>query len=436
MGNHFQQRREALMAKMGSGTAIFCSAPLAVMHHDVDYNFRQDSDFYYLTGFDEPEAVLVLAPHHEESQFILFVQPKDPLKETWVGYRLGVDVAREKFEADRVYSIDDLDEELPQYLEKADRIFYHLGRHQAFNDTVLYHWQQLVAGFQRSGQGPMALEDPGPLLHPQRLVKNEAELTNLRQAVAIAVEAHAVALDMAAPGRYEYEIQAEMERIFRIRGGMGPAYPSIVASGPNACILHYTENNRQLQGDELLLIDAGCCYDYYNSDITRTFPVAGKFTYHQRTLYDLVLAAQEAAIAAVRPGEPFNAPHEQAVKVLTQGLVDLGLLQGEVTTLIEAETYKPFYMHRTSHWLGLDVHDAGAYKLNAEEWRSLQSGNVLTIEPGLYIGPNIELAEDQPPVPEEWRGIGIRIEDDVLVTPQGHEVLTQDVPKAVRELEI
>lgn len=434
MGNIYQQRRETLMEQIGAGSAIFRSAPLAVMHNDVEYNFRQDSDFFYLTGFDEPEAVAVLAPHHEEHRFVLFVQPKDPLKETWTGYRVGVEAAQERFGADMVYPIEELDEHLPQYLEQADRIYYCLNRDRTFNDTVIQHWQALMAGFQKQGHAPMALENPGPLLHAQRLVKSDAELVHLRKAVAIAVEAHLAALEMSEPGLYEYEIQAEMERIFRLRGGTGPAYPSIVASGSNACILHYTANNEQIHEQDLLLIDAGCCFNYYNSDITRTFPVNGKFTKPQQALYELVLAAQTTAIASAQPGESFNGVHEAAVSVLTQGLVDLGLLHGDVETLIEEETYKPFYMHRTSHWLGLDVHDAGSYKLNADEWRSLQPGHVLTVEPGLYIGPHIELAEDQPPVPEEWRGIGIRIEDDVLITESGPEVLTQAVPKKLEDL--
>ena len=434
MNSQHRQRREALMAKIGNGTAIFRSAPLAVMHNDVEYNFRQDSDFFYLTGFDETEAVAVLCPHHEEHQFVLFVQPKNPLLETWTGLRLGVEAALETLGADAVYAIDELDAHLPQYLVHADRIFYHLGLDQDFNTKIIKLWQRCLGGYQRSGVGPTALEDPGPLLHPQRLVKSTDELEQMRHAAKIAAEAHCLAMELSKPGAYEYEIQAEMENIFRRNGALGPAYPSIVASGENACILHYTSNNRQMKDQELLLIDAGCSVNYYNSDITRTFPVGNQFTAEQQALYELTLAAQEAAIEAVKPGNTFNAPHEQAVSVLVQGLVDLGLLQGEVNELIETEVYKPFYMHRTSHWLGLDVHDVGSYKHNPEQWRSLQAGHVLTIEPGLYISPTIELVEDQPPVPEKWRGIGIRIEDDVHVTDNGYEILTSDVPKSVSEL--
>lgn len=434
MSQQYHQRRVALISKLGTGTAIFRSAPMAVMHNDVEYNFRQDSDFFYLTGFDETDAVAVLSPSHEEHQFVLFVQPKNPLLETWMGLRLGVDAALETLGADAVYSIEDLDEQLPQYLRGADRIYYHLGRDRDFNEKILTLWQKLLAGYQRSGQAPLGLEDPGPLLHPLRLIKTAEEMDWMRQAASIATEAHLLALDLAKPGCFEYEIQAEIEHLFRKRGALGPAYPSIVASGDNACILHYTSNNCQMQDGELLLIDAGCSVNYYNSDITRTFPVGKTFTAEQQALYELVLAAQTAAIAAVQPGNTFNAPHEQAVAVLTQGLVDLGLLQGNVDELIESEVYKPFYMHRTSHWLGLDVHDVGSYKHDPEHWRLLQAGHVLTIEPGIYISPTIELVEEQAPVPEKWRGIGIRIEDDVHVTASGHEILTAGVPKAIAEL--
>lgn len=431
MQAEYRQRRQKLMEAIGSGTGIFRSAPMAVMHSDVEYNFRQESDFFYLTGFNEPNAVAVIAPHHEEHQFVLFVQPKDPLMETWTGYRVGVDLAKEAYGADEVYPITELDEHLPQYLAGADRIYYRLGHDRTFNQTILDHWQRLLRKVPKEGIGPVALEDPIMVLHPQRLVKSKAELELMRKAVEISVEAHNVAREMAQPGRYEYEIQAEMERLFRLRGGVGPAYPSIVAAGINACILHYTENTCQLQEQDLLLIDAGCSYEYYNADITRTFPVSGTFTAEQKTLYELVLAAQEAAIAQVQPGKPYNAFHDAAVKVLTQGLVDLGLLKGEVDQLIEEEKYKPFYMHRTGHWLGLDVHDVGVYKKDKETWQPLQAGHVVTVEPGIYIGPDIQLEEDQPEVPERWRGIGIRIEDDVLLTETGHEVLTAAVPKAI-----
>ena len=431
----YQQRRQALMEKIGQGTAIFRSAPMAVMHNDVEYRFRQDSDFYYLTGFDEEEAVLVLAPHHEEHQFVLFVQPKDLEKETWTGYRVGVEAAKEKFGADEAYPINELDENLPQYLQKADCIYYHFGRDEDFNEKVLHHWRKLIAKYPKTGTAPRAIADSGFLLHPIRQVKSSQELSLVRQAVDIASEAHNYALKLAKPGHYEYEIQAEIEYIFSKHGALSPAYPSIVASGENACILHYIENKKQLQENDLLLIDAGCCYQYYNSDITRTFPVNGKFTPEQKNIYELVLEAQLKAIEQVQPGKTYNEFHDTAVRVLVEGLVDLGILQGDIDEIIQEEKYKPYYMHRTGHWLGIDVHDVGGYKVGEDHWQTLQPGNILTVEPGLYLSPHAEPAEGQPQLPERWHGIGVRIEDDVLVTSDGNEVLSAAVPKSVEAME-
>ncbi|MEB3232414.1 MAG: aminopeptidase P N-terminal domain-containing protein [Leptolyngbyaceae bacterium] len=433
MQNEYAQRRQRLMATIGKGTAVFRSAPTVVHHHTVDYNFRQDSDFYYLTGFTEPEAVAVLAPHHEEHQFVLFVRPKDLEKETWSGRRLGVEAAKEKLGADEVYSIDELDEKLPQYLANADCIYYRMGRDRPFNDKMVRHWQRLMAQYQKRGVGPTALADPRPLTHPLRQVKSESELALMRQAIAISVEAHHRAMAMAAPGCYEYEIQAAMEHLFRRSGGEGPAYPSIVASGVNACILHYTENTRQMQAQDLLLIDAGCCYQYYNADITRTYPVAGEFTKEQQIIYEIVLEAQMQAIAQAQPGKPYSAMHDTAVGVIVDGLMELGLLQGDREEIIKEEKYKPFYMHRTGHWLGLDVHDAGVYKQGDTD-HLLAAGQVFTVEPGIYISPEIKPVEGQPDVDERWLGIGIRIEDDVLMTATDHDVLTAAVPKQVDDL--
>ena len=423
----YRQRREELMAKIGSGTAIFRSAPAAVMHNDVEYAYRQDSDFFYLTGFNEAEAVAVLAPHHEEHKFVLFVQPKDLEKETWHGYRAGVEGAKELYGADEAFPIAELAEKLPKYLEKADRIYYHFGRDRTFDQTVLNHWQRLMATYPKRGTGPTAVEDSNIILHPMRLVKSETELALMRKAANISVAAHNRAQEFAKPGKYEYEIQAEIEHTFGLNG-CTPAYPSIVASGYNSCVLHYIENNRQIQENDLLLIDAGCACDYYNADITRTFPVSGKFTTEQQIIYDLVLQAQLQAISQVYPGNPYSKIHETAVRVLVEGLMDLKLLVGDIEEIIKEEKYKPFYMHRTGHWLGLDVHDVGVYQYG-ENPQVLQPGQVLTVEPGIYISPSIKPVEGQPEVPEKWRGIGVRIEDDVLVTLEGHEVLTAGVPK-------
>ncbi|NEP40629.1 MAG: M24 family metallopeptidase [Okeania sp. SIO2G4] len=433
MSTEYKQRRKQLMTKIGNGTAIFRSAPMAVMHNDVEYAYRQDSDFFYLTGFNEPEAVAVIAPHHEKHKFVLFVQPKDQAKETWTGYRAGVEIAKEKYGADAAFSINELNKKLPEYLKGADKIYYRLGRDRHFNETILRHWQNLMRVYPRTGTGPIAIQDAGTVLHPMRLLKSTAELEQMRKAADIAVDAHNHAMKFAKAGQFEYQIQAEMEYIFS-RHGATPAYPSIVASGANSCILHYIENNRQMQENDLLLIDAGAAYNYYNSDITRTFPISGKFTPEQKVIYELVLRAQQAAISEVKPGNPYKQFHDTAVRVLVEGLIDLKLLKGNIDEIIEKEKYKHLYMHRTGHWLGLDVHDVGVYQWG-EEPQNLQPGQVLTVEPGIYIGPNIKSVEGQPEVYDRWRGIGVRIEDDVLVTAEGNEVLTAGVPKLVEELE-
>ncbi|MBE9221345.1 aminopeptidase P N-terminal domain-containing protein [Cyanobacterium stanieri LEGE 03274] len=425
----YAQRRELLMSKMGKGVAVFRSAPMAVMHNDVEYVYRQDSDFFYLTGFNEPEAVAILAPNHDEHRFILFVQPKDLAKEIWTGYRAGVEGAKENYGADAVFSIEQLDEKLSQYLVTGDRIYYHLGRDQEFNQKILNHWQKLVGSYPRNGYGPRALEDSNYILHPLRMVKSATEIEMLRKAASISAKAHIKAQEFATPGRYEYEVQGEIEYIFKSLGCEGPAYPSIVASGANACVLHYIENNRRMEEGDLLLIDAGASFGYYNGDITRTFPVSGNFTPEQKAIYDLVLEAQLKAIAQVQPGNTYNQYHDTAVEVLVEGLKELKLLQGDTEEIIKEKKYQPFYMHRTGHWLGLDVHDVGNYKLDKVTWQTLQAGNVLTVEPGIYISPYITPAEGQPEIPDHWKGIGVRIEDDVLVTKTGNEILTSAVSK-------
>ncbi len=427
--SEYRHRRSKLMEKIGQGTAIFRSAPIATMHNDVEYIYRQDSDFYYLTGFNEPDSIAVLAPHHSEHQYILFVQPKDPLKETWTGFFWGIEGAQESFGADAVYSIADFSKEIVQYLTKSERIYYHLGRDHSFNNQILSIWQSVLGGNARRGFGPVALEDTNHLLHPLRQQKTVAEIEMMRHAIGISVEAHKAAKDIAAPGRYEYEVQAAIENIFRSRGGMGPAYPSIVASGDNACTLHYIANDRQMLSGDLLLIDAGCCYGYYNGDLTRTFPVNGIMTPEQQAIYDIVLEAQLKAIEQVKPGVPYNQVHHKAVEVIVEGLVELGLLVGNREELIAKEAYKPFYMHNTGHWLGLDVHDVGSYKYSEDHWQSLQPNNIITVEPGIYISPKIVPVEGQGEVDQRWHGIGIRIEDDVLVNSFGCEVLSQSLEK-------
>jgi Xaa-Pro aminopeptidase len=431
MHSEYRQRRQAVLEAIGQGTAIFCSAPTAVMHNDVDYLFRQDSDFFYLTGFNEPNAVAVLSPSHEEHTFVLFVQPKDKEKETWSGYRTGVEAAKERYGADMVYPIAELGEKLTPYVAKADRLYYHFGHNNSFNNRIVRLWQHLLRKMTKKGTGPVAIEDAKVLVQQFRRIKSPSELEKIRRAIDISACAHNTAREMVRPGVYEYEIQAAIENIFRREGAMGPAYPSIVATGKNACILHYIENNQRLEDGDLLLIDAGCAYDYYNADITRTWAVGSSLSKEQQILYELVLQAQLAAIEQVQPDAPFNAFHDAATRIITTGLVELGLLVGEVDKLIEEKKHKAFFMHGTGHFLGLDVHDSGLLRNPDKTWKPFAAGNIVTVEPGIYIPPNYEPVEGQPVVDECWRGIGIRIEDDVLITQTGHEVLTAAVPKTL-----
>jgi Xaa-Pro aminopeptidase len=416
----FARRRRTLMERMGAGAIALIPAALeAPRNRDVYYPYRQDSDFYYLTGFPEPEAVAVLSPGHEQ-EFSLFCRDRDPLMETWHGRRAGQQGAVERYGANNAHPIAEIDKILPGLLENRERVFYSIGYNPAFDRRVM-DWVNQVRGKARSGvRAPgefIALEH---LLHDMRLHKDVAELAVMRAAGQISAEAHCRALQVCKPGMMEYQIEAEILYAFT-RHGAGWAYPPIVAAGGNACILHYTDNNALLSAEELLLIDAGAEVDGYATDITRTFPVKGRFSAEQRALYEVVLAAQRAAIAKVRPGSRFNEFHEAAVRVLTEGLRELGLLSGDPDKLIEEETYKRFYMHRTGHWLGMDVHDVGDYKVG-DDWRVLEPGMVTTVEPGLYIAAGSE------GVAERWWNLGIRIEDDVLVTEAGHEVLTDSVP--------
>ncbi len=423
------RRRRAVMERIGADAALLLpAAPVAVRSHDVEYPYRQDNDFYYLTGFREPEAVCLLLPGQaKREEFVLFVQPRDPERETWTGRRAGVEGAIERYGADIAYTVDKLDEKVLAYVGERERLYCPMGRHTAFTQKAmgwLQHWQ---AQRPRSGRGPAAVLDPGEILHEMRLFKAPEEVAAMRRAMAIAADAHVAALRAARPGVYEYEIEALLDYTFRRRGGWGPAYPSIVAAGENATILHYTTNDRALQAGDLLLIDAGAEVDGYCADVTRTHPVSGEFSEAQRDIYTLVLQAQLAAIAAVRPGVRFDDVHHRAVAVLVEGMLALGLLSGDKDEIIDKEQYKPFYMHRTSHWLGLDVHDVGKYKIDGES-RLLEPDMVLTVEPGLYVGAQV------PDADPHWAGIGVRIEDDVLVTAAGCEVLSAAVPKTIAEL--
>jgi Xaa-Pro aminopeptidase len=424
----FARRRKQLM-RMADQDAILIlpSAPQRIRSHDTHYPYRQDSDFWYLSGFPEPEAVLVLVPGRKHGETLLFCRERDPEREAWDGPRAGPEGAVEAFGFDDAYPISDLDEILPGLLEGRSRVYYHFGRDTDF-DLKLIGWVNRVRSQVRHGaQPPHEFLELGHLLHELRLFKSPAELKLMRRAAAIACEAQLAAMRATRPGGREYEVEAALQYVYR-RNDAVAAYEPIVGSGPNACVLHYRANNAPTAAGDLLLCDAGAEYAGYASDITRTWPVGGTYSKEQRALYEVVLAAQAAALAQARPGRSWIAGHEAAVETLTDGLLSLGLLKGTLKSALAAGAYKKFYMHKTGHWLGLDVHDVGEYKL-AGEFRELEPGMVFTIEPGLYIAPGTK------GVAAKWQGIGIRIEDDVLVTAEGHEVLTNGVPKDVGAVE-
>jgi Xaa-Pro aminopeptidase len=425
----FAKRRDLLMQSMEADSiAILPAAPIRMRNRDVEFAFRQDSDFYYLSGFPETDAVMVLLPGREHGEYVLFCQEKDPEKELWTGYRVGQEAACKDYGADDAFPIGDIDEILPGLLEGRERVYYAMGTNPDFDRQVM-NWVNVIRSKVRSGAHPpgefVALDH---LLHDLRLYKSAAEINLMKEAAAISTRAHIRAMQTCKPGMMEYQLEAEILHEFNRSGSHYSAYPSIVGGGANGCILHYTNNNAPLKKGDLVLIDAGCELDHYASDVTRTFPVSGTFSGEQKALYEVVLEAQYAAIEQVKPNNHWNQPHDAAVRVLTQGLVDLKILKGNVDGLIESEKYKGFYMHRTGHWLGMDVHDVGDYKVG-DQWRLLEPGMVLTVEPGLYIS---ERATD---VPAKWRGMGIRIEDDVVVTKNGHEVITDAAPKTVADIE-
>ena len=425
----FARRRKNLMALLEPGSiAIVPSASLRTRSRDSDYPFRQDSDFFYLSGFDEPEAVLVLLPGRPQGEYILFCRERDPAMELWDGYRAGPEGACAEYGADDAFPIADIDDILPGLIEGRQRVYYAMGRHAEFDQQVM-NWVNVIRSKVRSGaQPPGEFLDLDHLVHDMRLYKSAAELRIMRRAGEISAKAHCRAMRYCRPGVYEYQLEAEIQHEFAMAGARFPAYSSIVGSGKNGCILHYVENNSVIRDGELVLIDAGCELEGYAADITRTFPANGRFNDEQRALYEVVLEAQLAAIEATQPGNHWNQPHEATVKVITEGLLRLGLLTGDLSELIETEAYKPFYMHRAGHWLGMDVHDVGDYKVGGE-WRVLEEGMVLTIEPGIYVAPDNDAVEPR------WRGIGIRIEDDVVVSKSGCEVLTASVPKSVEDIE-
>ncbi len=424
----FTRRRQHLAARIGNGVAIVPTAPERVRNRDTHHPFRFDSYFWYLTGFPEPEAVLVVTGG-DKPQSILFCREKNEEREIWDGYRHGPEGARETFGVDAAYPIGELDQRLPELIADRSTLWHSLGHDEEWDRRIATGLNAVRAQSRAGKRAPREIRDLRALLDGMRLVKDDSELETMHRAAAISAAGHARAMRHCRPGMAEYELEAELIHEFRRRGADGHAYTPIVAGGANACVLHYIENDRVLPENGLVLIDAGCELDGYAADITRTFPVNGRFSPAQRDCYEIVLAAQQAAIDAVRPGASFMAYHDAAVRVLAQGMIDLKLLDGSVDGVIESESYKRFYMHRTGHWLGLDVHDAGEYKEDREggEWIRLVPGMTLTVEPGLYIRPSAD-------VPQALHGVGIRIEDDVVVTSNGCEVYT-DAPKTVTEIE-
>ncbi|WP_428036669.1 Xaa-Pro aminopeptidase [Amphritea sp.] len=425
----FAARRQQLMDKMSpESVAIIPSASEVPRNRDVEYPFRQDSDFYYLTGFNEPDALLLLMPGRSEGQVVIFCRDRDPEMEIWNGYRAGPEGVCQQYGADQAYPIAEVDEQMAELLQGKARLYYSMGTNETLDGQVR-HWLNSIRKKARLGAvapGEMVMLDH--LLHEMRLFKSDEEIELMRAAGRISAEAHVRAMQVCKPGLIEYQLEAEISHHFAMNGCRLPAYSSIVGGGDNACVLHYTENRDELKSGDLVLIDAGCELDYYAGDITRTFPVSGKFSPEQQAIYELVLKSQLACIEAIRPGAPWISIHDLSVKILTQGLIDLGLLKGDLEGLIESGAYKVFYMHRIGHWLGMDVHDVGDYKINGD-WRPLEPGMVMTVEPGIYISPQNEHVD------EKWRGIGIRIEDDVLVTENGYEILSAGAPKSVAEIE-
>ena len=427
--SEFVRRRKALMEQMvPNSIAILPAAAVAIRNRDVEHVYRQDSDFQYLSGFPEPEAVIALIPGREHGEYVLFCRERDPEREQWDGLRAGQEGAIKDFGADDAFPINDIDDILPGLIEGRDRVYSAMGSNPEFHRRLMDWVNAIRSKASMGAQPPNEFVALDHLLHDMRLYKSAAEIKVMREAAAISARAHIRAMQASRPGLHEFSLEAELEYEFRKGGARMPAYGSIVASGRNACILHYQENNAVLKDGDLVLIDAGCEIDCYASDITRTFPVSGKFSPEQKAIYELVLRSQEAAFEQIGPDKHWNQAHEATVRVITEGLVELGILEGDVDELIEAQAHRAFYMHRAGHWLGLDVHDVGEYKVGGE-WRVLEPGMTLTVEPGIYIS-----ATDQR-VAKKWRGIGVRIEDDVVVTRKGCEILTGGVPKSVAEIE-
>ncbi len=424
--SRFRERRSRVLEAIRPGLLLVPSQPVALRNNDVEHPYRQHSDLWYLSGFEEPESVLVLSTEGEHA-FTLFVRPRDPEREVWDGTRAGVEGAQAVHGADAAHPVSSLDEMLPKLFENVERIYYRMGMDREFDDRVLSAIAIARRGARRGKLYPTQIIDPSTVLHELRIKKDADEADAMLHAAQITCQAHRLAMQAAKPGMFEYEVEAVLAQHFLRSGSARSAYSSIVGSGPNATVLHYHENNRQMQDGELLLIDAGCEFGYYASDVTRTFPVNGQFNEAQRRVYQLVLDSQTAAIEATRPGATLDDIHGVAVRVIAEGLIRLGILAGSLDEVMEKELYKPYFMHKTSHFLGMDVHDVGAYYVKGAP-RPLEEAMVITVEPGVYIGQNAD-------VRPEFRGIGVRIEDDVMVTSAGCEVFSSDAPKTVTEVE-
>lgn len=425
----FARRRKRLMDIMSRGSiAILPAAPVKIRNRDVAFPYRPDSDFYYLTGFPEPAAVAVLIPERAQGEFIVFCREKNPERETWEGPFAGLDGVCEHYGADDAFPISDIDEILPGLLEDKERIYYSMGEDSDFDQRVMKWVSEVRSQVRRGVTAPGEFIVLSHIVHEMRLCKSRQELKVMQRAAKIGAAGHRRAMQVCRPGLKEFELEAELLHEFMRNGARAPAYPSIVAGGKNGCILHYTANTDVLKDGDLVLLDAGAEYDGYASDITRTFPVNGRYSGAQKEVYEWVLEAQSAAIEKAKPGNHWYDPHQAAVRVLTKGLVEMGILKGRPVKLVKDEAYKPFYMHRTGHWLGMDVHDVGVYKLDGE-WRMLEPGMVLTVEPGLYLRAGTK------GLAKRWWDIAVRIEDDVLVTKNGNETLSAEVPKTVAEVE-
>jgi len=433
----FQDRRNSFLSKLNGKAAIIPGAKLVQHHADCEFPFRQESNFWYLTGFDEPDSIALFLSHKPRGErYILFVHPKNIESEVWNGFRWGTNGAEQVFKADKSHPISDFEKELPHYLNGADEIVFSVGKYPEIESIVLKLWAKQIDNYSRIGSVPRAIEPPEMYLNQMRLIKSQYEIERMREAALISAEAHELVKANLGCKKNEKQIQGLLEGFFLEKGTRGPAYNSIVASGDNACVLHYTANNSELKKGDLLLVDAGCSLqDYYNGDITRTFPIGGKFSGEQRAIYEIVLEAQKKALNSVITGVSSSDVHNEALKVIIEGLLQMNLLRGGVDEIIEKGSYKHFYMHKTGHWLGLDVHDVGAYRLGDYEVL-LRNGMILTVEPGIYISDRIPIPEGQPDIPERWKGIGIRIEDDVLVNDQSPEILSSLACKEISELEL